>query len=233
LDYINLKQIANQMTDLELIIFGGAAIFFAYKLWSVLGKTNGQEQARPAQMATSTEKQNAVTNALPKIIDIKPEKVEPEEIIPAHLQEGVKKIKTLDKSFTLKLFEQTAEDIFEQVIRSFSDKKAEELKKLLSADVFKGFEDELKTLEAAGRQRSSTLLSNHAPELLSAEVTFSTAHIVVKFSSEQVHLLKNQAGEIIEGAVNQSDEVTEIWTFERNFADKKAANWVVAGIQAE
>lgn len=220
------------MTDIELVFFVGVAMFFAYKLWSVLGKTNGQEQARTAEMAAAAEKQRTAANAQPKILDIKPEKIISQEAIPTTLEEGVKKLKLADKNFTLAEFKKTAEDVFEQVLKAFSAKKTDELKALLSPEIFKLFEQEVAALEVQESSRQATLLAMREPEILSVDFAGNNAQIAAKFSSEQVILVKNKAGEIIEGAANQADHITEIWTFEREVSGKKSG-WLVAGIQSE
>ena len=42
------------------------------------------------------------------------------------------------------------------------------------------------------------------------------AKIVVKFVTEQINLLKNSAGEIVEGDENFVQKITDVWTFEKD-----------------
>ena len=49
-----------------------------------------------------------------------------------------------------------------------------------------------------------------------ANIKDGIANIVVKFVSEQINLLKNAAGEIIEGDENFVQKITDVWTFEKD-----------------
>ena len=51
-------------------------------------------------------------------------------------------------------------------------------------------------------------------------------NLVVKFVSEQVNLLKNAEGEVIEGDENYIQQISDIWTFEKSL-DAKVNNWVL------
>ena len=54
----------------------------------------------------------------------------------------------------------------------------------------------------------------------------NSVKIVVEFVSEQVNLLKNADGEIIEGDENFVQKITDVWTFER-YLNAKNNNWVL------
>jgi predicted lipid-binding transport protein (Tim44 family) len=49
-----------------------------------------------------------------------------------------------------------------------------------------------------------------------ADINKNEANITVKFISEQVNLLKNSKGEVIEGDPNFIETVTDVWTFTKN-----------------
>ena len=51
-------------------------------------------------------------------------------------------------------------------------------------------------------------------------------NIVVKFVSEQVNLLKNADGEVIEGDENYVQTISDVWTFEKSL-NPKVNNWLL------
>ena len=50
--------------------------------------------------------------------------------------------------------------------------------------------------------------------------------VVVEFVSEQVNLLRNAQGEVVEGDENFVQKITDVWTFER-IVNAKNNNWVL------
>ena len=51
-------------------------------------------------------------------------------------------------------------------------------------------------------------------------------NLVVKFVSEQVNLLKNAEGEILEGDENYVQTISDVWTFEKSL-NSKTNNWLL------
>ena len=51
-------------------------------------------------------------------------------------------------------------------------------------------------------------------------------NIVVKFVSEQVNMLKNAEGEVIEGDENYVQTISDVWTFEKSL-NPKSNNWLL------
>lgn len=223
------------MSEGEIIIYAAIAVFFAYRLWAVLGRTNGDEKSRAAQAAEFAEKAKAARESKKPqkaiILEAKPLEVKEEENIPVHLKTDVAEVKRIDPTFTLSRFISGATGAFEMVIKAFSEGKKDALKFLLGADVFKGFEKEIDERAAKELTASHTVYSMQDPEVLDVEVNDNICQIVVKFVSEQFNYIKNKAGEIIEGSRTEPDHVTDIWTFERDLTSKKP-NWVVVGIQS-
>jgi predicted lipid-binding transport protein (Tim44 family) len=221
------------MTDTEIIIYAVIAIFFAYRLYTVLGKTNGDEKARAGEMAAfieklKSEKDRAKAGASASL-DSKPLEVKAEEV-PSHLKADVDAARKIDPAFLLSKFIEGASGAFEMVIKAFAEGKREALKFLLSKDIYDNFESELTKREAEGNVATHTIYSMQNPEVLDIEVKDNICQIVVKFVSEQFNYIKSRTGEIIEGSASEPEHVTDIWTFERDLTSKKP-NWVVVGIQ--
>lgn len=221
------------MTDSELIIYALIAIFFAYRLYTVLGKTNGDEKARASEMASFIEKLKAEKDQGKSVksivLDLKPAELKPEEVA-AHLKDDVEAARKIDPTFLLAKFVEGAANAFEMVIKAFAEGKREVLKFLLSKEIFENFENEISKRETEGSTATHTIYSMQDPEVLDIEVKGNICQIVVKFVSEQFNYIKSKSGEIIEGSSTEPDHVTDVWTFERDLTSKKP-NWVVVGIQ--
>jgi predicted lipid-binding transport protein (Tim44 family) len=222
------------MSDFEVIFFAAVAVFFAYKLWSSFGKTNGDEKTRAAESAAYAEKLRAATlgpKADSKTVLLNPaDKPEKEEEIPENIRLDIDNAKKIDPAFTLKKFNEGAHQAFEMVVAAFAQKKHDVLKFLLSEEIYDNFTAEIAKREKDGIEASTSVVAIDSAEVLDVELKGNICQIVVNFVSEQIHFLKDKAGEIIEGSKNRIDRVTDIWTFERNLTSKKP-NWVIVGIQ--
>jgi predicted lipid-binding transport protein (Tim44 family) len=220
------------MSDFEILFFAGVAIFFGYKLYTVFGKTNGDEAARAAsQAAAFKEREVASQETKSNVVNIAPAKADSvEEVVPAHLKDGFEEAKKLEKDFSLKKFAVGAVGAFELVIEGFAAKKREALQFLLSKEIYDNFSSEIDKREQEGIEASSSVVAMKEPEIMDIEVKNNVCHVVVKFISEQINFLKNKAGDVIDGSKTQIEHVTDIWTFERDLTSKKP-NWTVVGIQ--
>lgn len=220
------------MSDFELLFFAGIAVFIGYKLWSVLGQHNGNEAAKASELTAMLEKELAkkVAAGKPKSPALEIEEVE-EELIPPHLAKDISALRKVDAEFSLAGFTKGAAGAFEMVIESFAKGKKDALAFLLSKDLYKNFEKQIKSREKDSLEASSSVISVEEPEILDIELNGSVCQVMVRFVSEQINFIKDKAGEIIEGSKTQIESVTDIWTFERDLRSGKP-NWVVVGTQS-
>lgn len=223
------------MNEFELIFLAGGAIFLGYKLWSVLGRTNGDEASRAAEANAFLEKQAALMaekrkGTSPAYVAAAEKPLPMEEGIPEHLVEDVKQARKYDSSFTLKEFKEGSAGAFEMVIEGFAKGKNDALKFLLSKELYKDFEKEITKREKKELEAVSSVVSMGDPEIIDIEFKGSVCQVMVKFVSEQINFIKDKAGEIIEGSKSQIDHVTDVWTFERDLKSNKP-NWTVVGTQ--
>ena len=71
------------------------------------------------------------------------------------------------------------------------------------------------------------MISFDSAEITNAKITKNDlVKITVKFISEQVNLLKNKDGEIIEGDEQYIQNITDVWTFERSITSA-SPNWLL------
>lgn len=109
------------------------------------------------------------------------------------------------------------EKVFEMVLKAFASADEKTLKMLVSKKLFAKFKEILQQRQADGITAETDLIRLNELSIEHASLSSKgIAQIVVKFVSEQVNLLKNAAGEIIEGDENFVQKITDMWTFERD-----------------
>ncbi len=137
---------------------------------------------------------------------------------------------TLQKipGFNKEKFLTGAKKAFELILISFSKGDTETLEKLVSKNVSRKFQEILNQRQAEGITAETDFIGFDSAEITNAQITKNDlVKITVKFISEQVNLLKNKEGEVIEGDDQYIQNITDIWTFERNLTST-SPNWLLA-----
>ena len=106
-------------------------------------------------------------------------------------------------------------------------KDEETLKMLTGKKLFSNFKKIMDSRKAEGICAETDLIKIENITIEDVQIkNNSTAKIVVKIVSEQINLLKNSEGEIIEGDENFVQNITDIWTFERCITSTNP-NWLL------
>jgi predicted lipid-binding transport protein (Tim44 family) len=152
--------------------------------------------------------------------------VEGSPMAPPAVQNGLNQIKLAEPRFSPREFLNGSRAAFEWIIRAFSEGDEASLKPLLSEEVFAHFAQSIRSREAAGQKLESSLVGIRSAEIIDAYMAGRTAHVTVRFESQQISVLRDQDGTIIEGDPNAVTDVTDVWTFER---DSRSAdpNWAL------
>lgn len=220
------------MGEFELIFFVAIAGFFAYKLWTVLGRTNGDEESRAAEIVIAAKEKQAVKAEL-KAIKIPESKIVQlfEEEIPEKFKKEIEGIKKIDPSFSLKKFLTNASVAFETVIEAYSNANEKRLKFLLNDEIYGDFAKDLEGYAAKDQKAHVTLVSLDEPEIVDVELKGKTAHITLEFASEQINFVENKKGEVAEGSKTRIERAIDSWVFERDLSSLKP-QWLVVGTDA-
>jgi predicted lipid-binding transport protein (Tim44 family) len=142
------------------------------------------------------------------------------------LEPGLVQIKGADPSFSATRFLEGAAKAFEIIVGAFGRNDTDTLKPLLSPDVFSRFASAIQDREERGETHESELVVLKPPKLESAEVHDGKAVLAVRFQSEQVNVVKDKDGNVVEGDRNHVESVTDIWTFARDVSSSDP-NWML------
>ena len=137
--------------------------------------------------------------------------------------------KTLHKipNFNKHDFCTKAAKAFEMVLTAFACQDEKTLKMLTEKKLFTKFKKIIEARKTEGICAETDLIKIENVTIESADIkNDGLVSIVVKFVSEQINLLKNAAGEIIEGDENFVQKITDIWTFEKNI-NSPSKTWLL------
>lgn len=232
----------NGFQFIDIIFFAMIAAFLVLRLRGVLGKRDGHEGSfqdmfkRNAQDKNKkpSDKTENTGNVVPlnSKLDIDPEENDdmPEaQESDVHwpdqeLAIGMTDISEADPAFNPNEFIDGASGAFEIILAAFADGNKEELRGLLSDEVYNNFLMSIEARENAGHKMEDSLVSIKAVEPVEAYMEGSTANITIKFISEQVNVIYDENEDVVEGNENLVAEVTDFWTFARD-TDSNDPNW--------
>ncbi len=239
----------NGFQFLDIILFAAVAAFFILRLRGVLGKRTGHEEPPPGRDAFGKRRKAEAEDD--KVISLPDRAGQPEaadaaaaeeideefaEEAPARaaradapaadLEAGLARVRKADESFSDEEFLGGASACFEMVINAFAAGDAKALRPLLSNDVYGDFAGAIEERGKAGQTLETTLIGINEAEIVGADLQGRTAFITIKFVSEQVNVLRDKAGETVEGDPNHVTKITDLWTFARN-TNSRDPNWTL------
>ena len=132
--------------------------------------------------------------------------------------------KSADSDFNAEEFLAGARVAFEMILSAYASGDREALENLLSSEVYDNFRSAIDDREATGQQMEETLVGIRSADIVEAYLDGSRAHVTTKFFSEQVHVLRDSEGQVIEGNPNQVADVVDFWTFARD-TSASDPNW--------
>ena len=192
---------------LDIIILLVAAVFILMRLRNVLGTRPENEHRILVMTDEEWKRMKAKQARLDEHLQMTPE------------QEHSPLERTLDKipGFYKADFCARAAKVFEMVLTAFATRDEETLKMLTGKKLFAKFQEIIAQRKQEGISAESDLIRIEKMDIQDAKLSpKGMAQIVVQFVSEQVNLLKNAAGEVIEGDENFVQKITDIWTFEKD-----------------
>lgn len=206
------------ITFLDVIILAAIALFLVKKLKDVLGtRPDNENNGKPkADNKSKIIDINLNYNENAKEQDKEEEPAKEVYDINDPVDSIVAQIASKVQGFTKDFFLKAAKQAFEMILEAYAIGDTKSLKKLLTPAVYDSFSEAIKNREAKKQVVESQFIGFKSAEIVMADINKNEANITVKFISEQVNLLKNDKGEVIEGDPNFIETVTDVWTFTKS-----------------
>jgi predicted lipid-binding transport protein (Tim44 family) len=198
---------------IQLLVLAGIAIFLILKLRSVLGTRDGFEKP-PIPL----------DEVRPRIRrDFEVIEGGADRDITDHVPEGSAAAKALsamkqaEPSFTVTSFLEGARGAYEMILMAFEKGDLERIRPFLSEDVATSFSEAIAAREAEGLtiEASFVGMKELALQDASFDKTSGVGEISVRFVGEQTYVVRNKAGEIVEGSPREIRKSRDVWTFAR------------------
>lgn len=116
--------------------------------------------------------------------------------------------------------------VFEMILQAFNSGNIENIRGLVSKKIWDAFSSVLAERKENNMTSEVDFICFDKTEIKDVKLLKNSVKVVVEFISEQVNILKNDKGEVIEGDENFVQKITDVWTFERSL-NAKSNNWTL------
>ena len=208
---------------IQLLVLAGVAIFLVIKLKSVLGSREGFEKPP----LTDARRDAPVQRRGFEVIEGGPDRD-----ITDHVAEGSEAARALaamklaEPSFSVSQFLQGARGAYEMILMAFEKGELDRIRPFLSDDVEASFAEAIAQRDRDGLTVEASFLG--IKELALHDATFAPetrfGEIAVRFVADQTYVVRNKAGEVVEGSVREVKKTRDIWTFARQMGSDDP-NW--------
>lgn len=128
--------------------------------------------------------------------------------------------------FNKEKFLESACRVFEMILQAFSSGNIENIKGLVSKKIWDAFNQVLAFRKENNITSEVDFICFKKREIKDIKLLKNSVKIVVEFESEQINILKDAAGQVLEGDENFVQNITDVWTFER-LLNAKNKNWIL------
>ncbi|MBN2907300.1 MAG: Tim44 domain-containing protein [Rhodobacteraceae bacterium] len=201
---------------IQLLVLAGIAVFLIVRLRSVLGTRDGFEKP-PVPMADPTARRADTRHGFEVIeggVDTD---------ITEHVPDGSESAKALgamklaEPGFSVGEFLHGARGAYEMILMAFEQGNLEDVRQFLAPEVYDSLAEVVRLREEQGLSVEANFVG--VRELVLKEATFdratNEAELTVKFVGELTSVVRNAAGEIVEGSPTEIKRQRDIWTFAR------------------
>ncbi len=222
----------NGLQFFDIILFAALAAFLVLQLRRVLGRRTGHEQPRDFDPFQQRSQEDSGNDKVVNLPDRRGGRREDDVPAAANgaaedpLAGGLTQIKLADRGFDEAGFVEGARAAFEMIVAAFADGDSKTLRPLLSNSVFDDFTGAIQEREAAEQTLETTLVGIKEASIDDAELQDRTAFVTVRFVSEQINVVKDSEGRIVEGDPSDVTQITDLWTFARNTRSRDP-NWTL------
>ena len=238
----------------DIILIGLVAVFLILRLRSVLGKRTGNERppardpftppapppAQPRLGDAPSSGQSGNDNVVPLPTSAPAPRPSLSTTGPGGIRAtvlptataGVTAIRGADPSFDPIGFTGGARAAFTTIVEAFAKSDTAALRPLLDGPTYASFEAAIRGRAERKEKAETTLIGFEASDIAGASLQGSEAVVTVRFVSEQINVVRNADGQIIDGNPNEVQKVIDLWTFRR---DTKSSdpNWLLIKTESE
>lgn len=211
---------------IQLLVLAGIAIFLILRLRSVLGTREGFEKP-PVALPPEAPGRRARPEL--EVIEGRPDRD-----ITDHVPEdsdaarALAAMKGVDPEFNVREFLQGARAAYEMILMAFERGDLAQVKPFLSPEVYDAFAGVVEERHRNGYKVEATFVG--ISDLALRDAVFDRqsreAEVSVRFVGELTSVVRDSAGEVVEGSPTAIKRQKDVWTFARTMGSDDP-NWIL------
>lgn len=210
---------------IQLLVLAGIAVFLILRLRSVLGTREGFEKPQVSDSENRSARRGPELEVIEggpdhDIIDHVPED--------SDSAKAFAQMKRAEPDFGVSDFLTGARGAYEMILMAFENGDMAQVQPFLSEDVYQAFAGVVEERVAQGITIEATFVGLSDIGIKSAEFDETTgeAEITVRFTCEITSVVRDNAGDVIEGSPSEIKRQRDVWTFARTMGANDP-NWVL------
>ena len=204
-----------------VVLLAMIAAFLAMRLYMVLGKRTGHEQALPPKPAAD----RVPTAALPRTLDAVADA--PMRATDGKADAGLRAISAASPGFDVVEFLDGAKQAYTMILEAYWKGDEDTLGWLAEPEVAQAFGEAIKARTEAGHVLDNRLVTIDRATIESASATGGVVRIAVRFDADIASVTRDKDGQVISGSLTDATETHEVWTFARSLKSDDP-NWKLA-----
>ena len=145
---------------------------------------------------------------------------------------SVAAVRAADPNFDFAGFSGGARSAFTTIVEAFAKGDTATLRPLLDGPTYASFEAAIRGRTERNEKAETTVIGFEASDIAAAELRGTEATVTVRFVSEQINVVRNAEGQIIDGNPNEVQKVVDLWTFRRDIKSSDP-NWLLIKTESE
>lgn len=211
---------------IDIIFLMILVVFIITRLYSVFGSNGDKQKIQVVVKSMDKEVEKKLMNNIAKVIkENNRAKVEVKTPETENLSDTDKALANIP-DFNKENFLHSACRVFEVVLHAFNSGNLSGIKDLMSKKLCDALNSVINFRKENNITSEVDFICFDKSEIKDVKLLKNSAKIIVEFVSEQINILKNDKGEIIEGDENFVQKITDEWTFERSL-NAKTNQWIL------
>jgi predicted lipid-binding transport protein (Tim44 family) len=210
---------------IQLLVLAGIAVFLILRLRNVLGTRDGFEKP-PAELPKTPKARGRPDFA---VIEGGPDRDVTEHVPEdSGAAKALGQMKKIDPDFGVTDFLTGARGAYEMILMAFERGELAGIKPFLAPEVYEAFAEVVEEREKKGLKVEATFVGISEVSLKDATFDEDTqeAEITVRFTGELTSIVRDRAGDIVEGNANEIKKQRDTWTFARTMGTPDP-NWLL------
>ncbi len=206
---------------IQLLFLAVVVVFLVMRLMAVLGTREGFEPKPEAKSGRNTQHLKVIDGTEdPDIADFAE--------VDSPTGRALAEMKRVDHNFTVSEFVAGSRQAYEMILMAFEQGDLKLLESLLAPDIYDSFSSAITAREEKGYEVEATFIGVRESTLKSArfDAAEKEGEITMRFVGELTSVVKDSAGNVVEGSPSEIKRQTNIWTFARLMGTNNP-NWLL------